>query len=568
MAQRNLPSAMARQVTNVVAKNETDLLNVAADIGAQVLRENEEAKIARNFSDLQAELSQMEMAYKTEFLDDPTKGFNEFKKRRQGVIDNFASDISPLYRGQWNESVRKLTSSSDITQQKWVVNQTRKNSVRYVNDTINNGINQAMRDGMTAGQSEENDIDAFANFANSFQNISSFATKNLGEAQSQQVLKNYEGDYIKSFVSGVGSNNPARALDLLDTDDVKNAFDDPEQYLKMKSSMENKLLNTVKVNQQNEIINVLRDENNILSQSMERQLSYSELENAISKGNYSNNAKNYFYKINGFKAPSKEGGAKKLSDSEKMQAELDLYDQIVKLQSIENPDAEEIAALQDNVYAALDADAITNSKAMSYLNGILAPSVDKKEAYLAQFDIGEKNVFGGEFFTFGSDQGLGFSGLQEAIDSASTGLQLKEDGTPYQNAVNERAMRHNNQRKLDLYNFYYDELESAASARGIQVGQLQDLPRPERREVYTEAQNNAKFNFWSSVYPEAGFIKENAPQTIVTSTGEKIKTGISNGQPSGTVSISTKVMVDANGNKAVVEVDGDGNPIRVIREID
>lgn len=575
MANRNLYQSTINQVTQVVPDGDgsgmsaaADIMQGLADVTYKNFQDSQTSKIAENFSQMQLDLGQVELEYKTKYELNPNEGVRKYKEAREKLIQKYGEGISPMFRAQWNERVDAFTRSGDAMQDKWAFTQTRKNNIDSANRAIKNSLKQAMNDGMLAGQSGD-PTEAITNYLNSASSLKSSLTSMVGEASANKIMEDYDSDHVKSMLSGMLDSNPIEASRLMDNDKIKNAFTDPSQYMKMKDAINSRVMNMGKIAREQEIIGILKDENNILSQSVERQLSYSELEEALSKGDYSNAAKSYFYKLNGFKASG--DGEAKLSSSEKMKFATDLYEDIVMFQMEENPSSEMVAALQEKVYAGMDNKSLSLEKGSAYLKQILAPAASRREEMLMKFDIGEKSKLGTEATTnrlFGRDHGLGFSGLEEVVNDITLPLQLKKDGTPYKSAENDRAEIFNNQKKLELYDYYYDELEKAASDRGIQIGDLDHLPRGERREVYQKAQNEAKFNFWSSQYPNAGFNKENPPSSVVTSDGRKIKTGLSNGNATSSVDIMTKVMTDGKGNKAIVEVDASGKPVRVIRKID
>lgn len=226
MAQRDTTNF--REVTQVVAKNQNTLLSAGAEIGAEIIRQGQEAKINENMSKAQIELSALENKYQIDFENDPLGGMDEYKQNRQAIFDNLGEQISPLYRKYWNDAARKITLQNDATQQGWALKQTRVNTVKAVNASMKNNFLQANLDGQKFGKSDESEINAYINFENSKSALAAFGNKNLGETTTTSMLSGYGKDYMKSFISGVAESNPKKAAELLASDQVKGMFKSDE----------------------------------------------------------------------------------------------------------------------------------------------------------------------------------------------------------------------------------------------------------------------------------------------------------------------------------------------------
>jgi hypothetical protein len=226
MAQRDINNF--REVTQVVAKNPNTLLSAGAEIGAEIMRQGQEARINENLSKAQIDLSALETKYQTDFESDPLGGMEEYKQNRQAIFDGLGEQISPLYRKYWNDATRKITLQNDATQQGWALKQTRVNTVKAVNQSMKNNFLQANIDGQKFGKSDESEIGAYINFENSKSALAAFGNKNLGETTTGEMLSDYGKDYVKSFISGVADSNPEKAAQLLASDQVKGMFKSDE----------------------------------------------------------------------------------------------------------------------------------------------------------------------------------------------------------------------------------------------------------------------------------------------------------------------------------------------------
>lgn len=213
-----------RTVVNQVVENPNTLLAAGAEIGTEIIRQGQEAKINENISKAQLDLNQLQTQYQIDFESDPMKGMEEYKQKRSEIFETYGSEISPVFRRYWNDSARKIMLTNDATQQGWALKQTRVNTVKAINESMKNNFKQANIDGQNFGNSDETEIGAFVNFETSKQHLAGWGNKNLGETTTSDILDGYDKDYMKSFISGVADSNPKKAAQLLESDSVKGMF--------------------------------------------------------------------------------------------------------------------------------------------------------------------------------------------------------------------------------------------------------------------------------------------------------------------------------------------------------
>ena len=211
-----------------------------AQMGTKVIAQHQEALSNERFSDAQLQLQKMDIQYQKDWEHDPLnpEALNKYRTARKGVIDSLGKDISPFFKKPWEDSTRELTKKADIQLEMWGINQTRKNTVRAVNQSIKNNLSQATMDGQNWGKSEQTDAATLLNFAQSRERLAGYAGKHLGPNESSDLLESYGDDYLKSVISGVSETNPIKALKLMDDERIANGFKDKQQYLKMKDAVE------------------------------------------------------------------------------------------------------------------------------------------------------------------------------------------------------------------------------------------------------------------------------------------------------------------------------------------
>lgn len=526
-----------------------------AAIGQDIIRTGQEAKITENFSKAQIDLNRLNTQYQIDYEHDPFNkdGLSKLRTEREKIFQTYGSEISPFFKRPWEQSTRELTLKDDAETEIWGYAQTKKNTIRSINKTIKNNMSQATVDGQNFGNSDTDELGSILNYAASKKNLMGFGDKRLGAGTTTELLEGYDDDYLKSFVGGVSETNPLKALRLLEKDEVKGSFRDQGQYLKMKDAIETRALQADKIFMQREVLNVLKDENSLLGKSLQGNVSYVELQKEFTSKKMSASAQDFFLKANGFRS---EKGEEKLSKSEKLAAKVELYDQIQIASQKEDMTPEEISALQDKVYKAMDRTVIDEEEGTGYINQFITPLVTGKEQQLQKFQTGQYNPW---------QDNVGFSGLQDLIDQVTTTPpEIIGESSEAETSAISAVENSNNEKKLKLYNFYTDQLKQAANSRGIVIGDIPSLPSSEKQKIYSAAQVSAKKSFLADQYPELGNLKDDQwPDSIVTPDGRKIKTGVASAKVQGKV-VALKPQYEF---KTEAEMDAaglaDGTPVMV-----
>lgn len=222
MQQRNLNNDQT--VTNVVPEPDDNLATGLADIGQKLIANSQEAKITENVSKAQLDLSALSNQYQIDNQGDPFKNLDSLKEDQQGILDKYGDDISPIFRRQWNMQAQTLTSHNDAANQAWGFEQTRKNSVLSINNSMLNNYTLANNAGADFGNSTSTDVMTALNYEQSRQNLQDLGNRTIGETATNEQLLKYKEDYAKSFLSGVAESNPNKAAQLLDDDNIKSMF--------------------------------------------------------------------------------------------------------------------------------------------------------------------------------------------------------------------------------------------------------------------------------------------------------------------------------------------------------
>lgn len=526
-----------RTVINQVVERQDEVVNTLVQIGKQIIATSQEAKIAENFSKVQLELNQLNAQYQVDFEGDPFGGISELQESRQDIFDRHGGEISPLFKRNWNSSVKDLALKDDATTEIWGFKQARFNTVKSINTSIKNNMRQFSIDGENFGNLDTDEIGSMINFIESKSKLIEFADRNLGENKSTELFENYDDDALKNWLGGVSKSAPLKALGLLEDEKIKNGFRDQKQFADMKEAIEVRALQADKIFGQQQVINVLKDRNSLLSASLQNNIPYVDLQNEFDRIDASKSVRSFFLKVNGFKETKD-----RLSVSQKQKEAVGIYEAVRTLSESDDASPKEIEKLQDRIYTAMDKNAISAEDGALYIDQFVTPALENREEELSKFNVRKGNIF--------SDK-IGFDGLDDFLDQIIIKPEIEQQsflGIDFLNPdeefeLGQATQNLNNNRKLKLFDFYRDALQEAADVRNIKLGQLPSLSKKEKREIYSNAQNEAKKLYISDEFG-LNFKDGDYPDVIITPEGVKIQTGLGGTKKSSVFIPSPEIDID------------------------
>lgn len=522
MARRQINNL--RTVTEVVAETPNQWGQVAADIGEKIVVQSQEAKMTENMSAIQLELNGLNNQFRIENESDPMGSIEKYKEARKEIYDKYSTGISSFFMNDWEKSLGRMTAVSDAKYQAWAYGQSYKNTVTSFNGSISNFLKMASADGENFGSSDASDLEAFVNFAASRKELEEFGAKNLGAETTKKALGDFDNDYMKTFVSGVVETNPAKALKLMETKEVQDSFDTPEQFTKFRTAIENRAKRVDYNTGQRVVLGGLSRDNAPLNQSS-GQMNYVQLQ----QGDFSPAAREYYENLNGFTGSGKRGG---FTPEDKAGLKTAIFDNVQKLIKDKDMDAQSVRVVQDSIYKAMNKGAITQAEGQDYLKQIVAPLIVKKEESMAQFQEGD-----GVFGWFKDD--LGFNGIQDFAEKQ----QLPTAGL---NKSTRRAVDvQNANARANLYDYYMGALQARAGRLGVPVASITDLPAIDRKKIYAEAQSEAQRLFLQDKHPQLRTLPD-TPNFVYSKEGQLIPgmTGNRNLKSTGTAKANFKVQID------------------------
>lgn len=240
MANRDLTTF--NTVVQHVAENPSQLPQMVASFGTQIMRQGQEARINDNLSKAQLELNQLQTKYQIEYESRPEAGLDAYRQARKDIFDKYGQDVSPLFKRYWEDAARDVIRKNDGVQQGWVLKQTRVNTVNSLNESMRNSFKLANINGQNYGNADSAEIEAFLDFAQAKRGLAGFGNANLGEETTKTILADFDRDYLKSFISGVASTNPMKAAQLLENKAFRGMLgaDDIDTFEKVIETQQNR----------------------------------------------------------------------------------------------------------------------------------------------------------------------------------------------------------------------------------------------------------------------------------------------------------------------------------------
>ena len=137
----------------------------------------------------------------------------------QKILNQYGSEIDPIARMEWTVAANRIKSAYDIANNDWARKQKAENTKLDVAENINLNLDMAYKNGL-----QGNVLGGWANLDNSYRQLHSYASANMGETEAKALLSDYRSDFTTSFVNGLIESNPQAALDFLDNEDNRKAL--------------------------------------------------------------------------------------------------------------------------------------------------------------------------------------------------------------------------------------------------------------------------------------------------------------------------------------------------------
>lgn len=478
MANRNLVNF--RQVTQQAFEQGGDTANVIAGITKEVGRLAGEAQLAKTFSQTQLQLQEVEQQFKIDVQSDPDKAFEQYKSRRDTVFASAQDKVSPFMRGQFARTRREFEAQDNLTANDTVFKAKQVKALTDVNDAISSQLQLAQSIGQNFDPSSTQfDVAKQLSFAR--QTALEAGRGLVGDEQIEQLATDFGSDYAKSFLSGVMQQDPQRAIDLLEDEQISEVLSQED-----KGDIRGAALSLVKGHDkrlaETEILGNINGVLNILNSSGE--LGYAGVKQELGKLGLDKRTEDMVLKQVGFKDPS----SRKITDAEKLARSNSLNARMLNiLDKGSDATAQELEELNTDLMQAADDNVIPFGQFREMTSDLTEPLVQSRSERISETLGGAdlQNPEGAGFFRrlFTSKKNLlertvnteGLIATQQKVTGVDKEVE-QEVASLQQLQVSERLMQ---------------ALQEEAQSRGLRLGEIATLPLKEREQIANSAQFRA-----------------------------------------------------------------------------
>lgn len=254
------------------------MIGAASELGLQVIEKSQKAKIVENLSNSQIELTRLNEEVRKKYESNPEEAKTIYQEKRRSIFDRNAKNISAVYRSQFIDSAKNIELNDNLTFESWVVRQSQKNTVSSVNTAVKNSLDLAFKEGLEFGESGEGDISLLLNYGNSRSAIENFAATELGAQTANDLLDNFDKDYVKQMVDGLSRSNPLKAAELLEREEIKEAVGDERDYQALKSTVESEIFKMAERADYQRLVTEARTNRDLMMQRAQGELNYLDVE--------------------------------------------------------------------------------------------------------------------------------------------------------------------------------------------------------------------------------------------------------------------------------------------------
>ena len=198
----NIPTTERRFYDNSTKVNSlgatsSALVSAAKDMQRTYMQQ-QQIKIDTNSTKARVEIDEFTNQWRLANQGNPNnqEARKEWSNGVQEILNKYGSEIDPIAGQSWNLTATKLTESYNQGLNQWAITQNAENVKLDIADNMVANFQLAKNAGISG------DIEgAKANFVSSYKQLYGYAVGSLGETGAREVLKDYEENFMTSFIA-------------------------------------------------------------------------------------------------------------------------------------------------------------------------------------------------------------------------------------------------------------------------------------------------------------------------------------------------------------------------------
>lgn len=226
MAERNLD--FSPNVTSVTPELDqtTTLADAAGDVAAKAAEMSANGKALSATAATQSQFRQLDSQFRLKNADDPTNpaAIQKLQADRQSIVDAQSANVPAIATRAYQTKAIELGTQSDDLNTAWGTKQQIRNGVNNLQVGRVTYLNEANQAGQAFAQDPDADVATALNYKQALASMHQFADPVVGADKTGAFLKDFNSDYVKSFIAGVAQSDPKRAAQLLQDPNVAQHF--------------------------------------------------------------------------------------------------------------------------------------------------------------------------------------------------------------------------------------------------------------------------------------------------------------------------------------------------------
>lgn len=227
MADRNLN--FDPTVTNVTPQMPNNgLLSGVSDLADQVAVQSANSKALNATAQTALAFRQIDGQYRQDAAGNPNdpQALADLQSKRAQVVSTIAQQVPAIASRDYMSHTIQLQESSDKMNELWTMHQQVRNTKNDLDVAEKTQLDMANSAGRQFGQTgaDMGNLDSVLNFDAAKQAITKFVMPVIGQERTDDYLKSFSGNWVKSFVAGLAEQDPKAAAAMLQQPNIAEHF--------------------------------------------------------------------------------------------------------------------------------------------------------------------------------------------------------------------------------------------------------------------------------------------------------------------------------------------------------
>ena len=216
-------------ITNVTPKMpDQGLASGVADFADLIAQQSANAKALNATAQTALAFRQLDVQYRESTASNPNdpQALANLQASRAQVMTEIGKQVPAITSREYMSKAIELQQSSDKMNEFWGMHQQIRNADNDLSTAQDTHLKMANMAGKQFGAdgADFGNLNSVMNFEQAKKDITDFVTPIVGAPKAEEALKDFSGNYVKSFVAGVAESNPKAAAAMLQQPNIAEHF--------------------------------------------------------------------------------------------------------------------------------------------------------------------------------------------------------------------------------------------------------------------------------------------------------------------------------------------------------